>query len=164
METHIIDMTQILQLAVAPVFLLTAVATLIAVLNVRLGRNIDRRRVVEDRLGNLGDDLLAYRKAWIELRMLVRRAKLIYVAIFGAGLSALLVCLVVAGTFLGALLSVNLAKGVAGLFVLAIIALIASLGTLLREVYLAVMGGSHLIRERDAGVRRVDFRRLLPGM
>jgi hypothetical protein len=155
METHIIDITQTIQLAVAPVFLLTAVAMLITVLNVRLGRNIDRRRVVEDRLGNLGDELWTYRKAWIELRMLARRATMIYVAIFSAALSALLVCLVVAGAFLGALLSVDLIRGVAGLFVLAIIALIASLGTFLREVYLGIMGGTHVIRERDAGVRRV---------
>jgi Protein of unknown function (DUF2721) len=152
--SHITDITQTIQLAVAPVFLLTAVATLITVLNVRLGRNIDRTRVVQDRLGNLGDDLLADRKAWAELRMLTRRARLIYFAIFSAALSALLVCLVVAGAFLGALLSVDLAKGIASLFVFAIVALIAGLGMFLREVFLAVMGGSHVIEGRDPGIRR----------
>ena len=151
METHITDITQTIQLAVAPVFLLTAVATLITVLNVRLGRNIDRTRVVQDRLGNLGDE--ESRKGWAELRMLARRARLIYFAIFSAALSALLVCLVVSGAFLGALLSVDLAKGIAGLFVFAIVALIGSLGMFLREVFLAVMGGSHVIQDRDPGIR-----------
>ena len=39
-----------IQLAVAPVFLLTAVATLIGVIATRLGRIIDRARVLEERL------------------------------------------------------------------------------------------------------------------
>ena len=42
--THIANITHAIQLAVAPVFLLTAIATLINVLNARLGRTIDRRR------------------------------------------------------------------------------------------------------------------------
>jgi hypothetical protein len=75
-------------------------------------------------------------------------------AIFSAASSALLVCLVVAGAFLGALLSVDLAKGIASLFVLAIVALILSLGMFLREVFLAVMGGSHVIQDRDPAIRR----------
>jgi hypothetical protein len=152
MGNHITDITQTIQLAVAPVFLLTAVATLITVLNIRLGRNIDRRRLVQERLEKLGDD--QSRNAWAELRILGRRARLIYFAIFSAASSALLVCLVVAGAFLGALLSFDLARGVASLFVLAIVALITSLGMFLREVFLAVMGGSHVIEERDPGIRR----------
>jgi Protein of unknown function (DUF2721) len=150
MENHITDITQTIQLAVAPVFLLTAVATLITVLNIRLGRSIDRRRVVQERLEKLGDE--QSRNTWAELRILGRRARLIYFAIFSAASSALLVCLVVAGAFLGALLSVDLAKGIAGLFVLAIVALIGSLGMFLHEVFLAVMGGSHVIPDRDPGI------------
>ena len=50
MESHITDITRVIQLAVAPVFLLTAIGTLIAVLNVRLGRNVDRRRGIEEEL------------------------------------------------------------------------------------------------------------------
>ena len=152
METHITDITQIIQLAVAPVFLLTAVATLITVLNVRLGRSLDRRRVVQEGLEKLGNE--QSRNAWAELWILGRRARLIYFAIFSAASSALLVCLVVAGAFLGALLSVDLAKGIAGLFVLAIVALIGSLGMFLREVFLAVLGGSHVIQDRDPCIRR----------
>jgi len=50
MESHLTDITRVIQLAIAPVFLLTAIGTLIAVLNVRLGRNVDRRRVLEEDL------------------------------------------------------------------------------------------------------------------
>src|SRR5438477_10376871 len=45
MESHLTDITRVIQLAIAAVFLLTAIGTLRDVLNVRLGRNVDRRRV-----------------------------------------------------------------------------------------------------------------------
>ena len=38
MESHLTDIARVIQLAVAPVFLLTAIATLITALNNRLGR------------------------------------------------------------------------------------------------------------------------------
>jgi len=46
MEPHITDIAHVIQLSVAPVFLLTAISTLIGAMNTRLGRIIDRRRVV----------------------------------------------------------------------------------------------------------------------
>lgn len=141
METHLTDISRVIQLAVAPVFLLTALATLISALNARLGRIVDRRRVVYERLlgHDKGQDALADR----EIASLARRSKLIYFAIFCVVLSALLVCLVVAGAFLGALFGVDLAKLVATLFIAAMLAMIAGLGQFLREVYLAVQTGTH---------------------
>lgn len=140
MESHLTDISRVIQLAVAPVFLLTAIATLINAMNARLGRIVDRRRRVQERLQaspppTAEDDA--------ELQMLERRGQLIYFSIFSAVLSALLVCLVVAGAFLGALLSVDLAQAVAGLFVLAMFSMIVGLGLFLREVFLAVRAGSH---------------------
>ena len=148
METHISDITQVIQLAVAPVFLLTAIGTLITALNNRLGRVIDRRRVLQERLpggtahparsstAHVRDDATTEMHA--ELRRLARRARLIYFSILAAVTSALLVCLVVASAFVGALLAVELARLVAVLFILAMGALIVCLGLFLREVYLAV--------------------------
>jgi hypothetical protein len=148
METHISDITHVIQLAVAPVFLLTAIGTLITALNNRLGRVIDRRRVLRERLpggtahparsstAHVRDD--ATTEIHAELRRLARRARLIYFSILAAVTSALLVCLVVASAFLGALLTVELARLVAVLFILAMGALIVCLGLFLREVYLAV--------------------------
>ncbi len=140
MESHLTDITRVIQLAVAPVFLLTAIATMINALNTRLGRIVDRRRVVRDRLDSLA---AANPQAEAEIAMLVRRSALVYYAIFGAVLSALLVCMVVAGAFLGALLGVDLARSVAGLFIAAMLAMIAALGLFLREVFLAVRSGTH---------------------
>jgi hypothetical protein len=146
MESHITDITRVIQLAVAPVFLLTAIGTLIAVLNIRLGRNIDRRRLMEQQLpGAAADKQTDEQRALRELRLLARRIRLIYYAILSAGLGALLVCLVVAGAFVGALVAVDISREVAVLFILAMFAVIGSLSMFLREVFLAVTSGGHEI-------------------
>jgi hypothetical protein len=144
MESHVIDISRVIQLAVAPVFLLTAVATLIMALNNRLGRIVDRRRVLEDRILDCGDDKAA--ECARELALLARRIGLVYFAILAAVLAALLVCLVVAGAFVGALISVDLSEAVAVLFILAMAAMVGCLGLFLREVFLAVTRGGHGIR------------------
>ena len=147
MESHITEITRVIQLAIAPVFLLTAIGTLIAVLNVRLGRNVDRRRVVEEQLQGTAKDRQTdeQRARQRELRLLARRIRLIYFAMLSAGLGALLVCLVVAGAFVGALVAVDISREVAVLFILAMFAVIGCLGMFLREVFLAVTSGGHNI-------------------
>ena len=143
MESHIADISNAIQLAVAPVFLLTALATRINVMNGRLSRIVDRRRLVQARLGEAANQTGAETDDHDEMTMLDRRSKLIYFSIFFAVLSALLVCLVVAGAFLGALMTADASKTVATLFVLAMLATIACLGLFLREIYLAVRAGGH---------------------
>jgi len=144
METHIADITRAIQLAVAPVFLLTAIGTLITALNNRLGRAVDRRRIVQERLQDAGGGDAA--EARRELARLVQRSRLIYFAILAAVAAALLVCLVVALAFVGALLSVELSKMVAVLFILSMCALIVSLALFLREIFLAVSFGGLRLR------------------
>ena len=141
MESHIADITHVIQLSVAPAFLLVAIGTLITILSNRLGRIVDRRRVLQDRLVNLTGDHAT--EVAEELTQLTHRGALIYFAILSAVLGALLVCLVVAGAFIGALLSVELAEVVAGLFVLAMGTMVVAWSLLLPEVYLAVRAGAH---------------------
>ena len=147
MESPITDITHVIQLAIAPVFLLTAIGTLIAVLNVRLGRNIDRRRLMEEELRGPTEDKQTdeQRARQRELRLLARRVRLIYFAMLSAGLGALLICLVVAGSFVGALVAVDISREVAVLFILAMFAVIGCLGLFLHEVYLAVTTSRHKI-------------------
>ncbi|THF59439.1 DUF2721 domain-containing protein [Pseudothauera rhizosphaerae] len=140
MPTQIADITHAIQLAVAPVFLLTAIATLINVLSGRLSRIVDRRRVLNGRLAAAApeepvDDVE-------ELALLHRRGRHIYHAMFFAVLGALLVCLVVAVAFLGTVVSFSVAPSVAVLFVGAMGAMIVSLALFLREVFLVVMARS----------------------
>lgn len=143
MDSHLTDISRVIQLAVAPVFLLTAVATLINALNTRLGRIVDRRRVVYERQSDKNNDASKSLECSSELVALARRSKLIYAAIFCVVLSALFVCLVVAGAFMGALVSADLSKLVATFFICAMLTMITGLGLFLREVYLAVQTGTY---------------------
>ncbi|WP_319237543.1 DUF2721 domain-containing protein [uncultured Propionivibrio sp.] len=142
MELHVNDISHVIQLSVAPVFLLTSIATMINAMNTRLGRIVDRRRkVLEQRRG---ENSAVDEECDLELRTLSQRAHLSYLGIFFAVLSALLICLVMIGAFLGALISVDLSKGVAIVFILALCAVIGALGLFLREVYLGVSVGTHV--------------------
>lgn len=130
------DIAHVIQLAIAPVFLLTAVGTLLAVLSGRLGRAVDRRRVLTAALAGL--DAATGETARGELGTVQRRVRIIYAAIALAVSCALLICLLIAIAFVDALLTVNLSRVVAVLFVAAMVALIGSLALFLREIYLGV--------------------------
>jgi hypothetical protein len=135
LDSHVFDITRAIQLAVAPVFLLTAIGTLINALTGRLGRAIDRRRKLEELLPAYQGDTRESMQRELAARAL--RIKLVLRSISSAVLSALLVCLLIGTAFLGAFVSLDLAKIVAALFVLAIAALTSCLVYFLREVYLA---------------------------
>jgi len=141
-QTHVMAISEVIRLAVAPVFLLTAIATMVNAMNTRLVRVVDRRRLSQDRLKDAGESPPENLKE--QLRLMVRRTHLIYSAILFAVLAALLICLVVAGAFLGALISVDVARSVAVFFILAMSAMIISLRLFLREVYLGVSYGMNL--------------------
>jgi len=145
MESHIADISRVIQLAVAPVFLLTAIATLVATLNNRLGRIVDRRRTLLERFAEQRS-VEAAGTYQLELALLSRRVRLIYLAILAAVLGALFICLVVAGAFLAALISYDLSRLVAALFILSMLALVVALSLFLREVYLAVSRSTHANR------------------
>lgn len=139
----IYDITHVIQLAVAPVFMLTAVGTIISALGVRLGRAVDRRRVLEAVLGQLPGE--SVQSARDELSQIARRVRTVYFAIVCAVLSALFVCLLIAAAFVGAFVSVNLSSTIGALFVLAVLALIACLLLFLREIFLAVNAPRHAV-------------------
>ena len=130
------DVGHVIQLAIAPVFLLTAVGTLLNVLVNRLGRSVDRRRTLVSALPQLEGTLAEAARG--ELTYVARRVQFIYSAILLAVTCALLICLLIAIAFVDAVLAVNLSTLVAILFVLAMLALIGSLGLFLREIYLGV--------------------------
>jgi hypothetical protein len=144
LQTTIDTITHAIGLAVAPVFLLTAIATLIGTLNNRLGRIIDRRRVVLARGGKQCEDETMSNAT--ELEMLSRRARLIYFAVLFAVIAALMVCLVVSCAFFGVLFAVVLPDLLAGFFVLAMLSLILSLSLFLREVFVTVFTSTHAQR------------------
>jgi hypothetical protein len=129
------DIGHIIQLAIAPVFLLTGVGTKLAVLTNRLGRIIDRSRVLEDRIH--ASQTADHSDAYTELEALYRRAHLINRAITLSTACGLLVCMVIASLFLGGALKLPISQFIALLFVLGMLSLIGSFIYLLREIFLA---------------------------
>jgi len=153
MENHVTSVTHVIQLAVAPVFLLTAISTLISALNVRLGRIVDRQRALQA-LGSLAEHGEASAARLREFALLSRRVHLSYLSILAAVAAGLFICLVVALAFVGVLLEVDLARVLAALFVLAMISMITSLSLFLREIYVAVSARERinaLVEEQAAG-------------
>ncbi|WAR43999.1 DUF2721 domain-containing protein [Methylomonas rapida] len=121
-----------IQQAVAPVFLLTGIGSILAVLTNRLGRAIDRmRRLNEMDSGSLGET------GKREVRNLSKRTLWIRRAITLCTLSALCVCLSIASLFIAVQLAVDLSDVVAMLFIAAMLSLICGLASFLREIALA---------------------------
>jgi len=133
---HVPEIAGVIQLAIAPVFMLTAVGTVIGALNIRLGRAVDRRRELEERLHTMSRDELP--SAQEELATIARRIRFVYLSIVFAVISALFVALLIAGAFLGAFVRTDLSFTIAGMFICAMIALIVCLLLFLREIFLAV--------------------------
>lgn len=132
-----------IQLAVAPVFLLTGIATLISLLVSRLSRVIDRARLLEARHepGEAGQ------RDREELKTLELRCRLTNKAITLAVISALMVCGTIASLFVGAFFAVGVVPVAAVFFVLALGALILALASFLREIFLAVRTLRFEVRE-----------------
>lgn len=134
-NVQISAIAHVIQLAIAPVFLLTGIASLLGVLTNRLARVIDRARLLEGHLPDLTGEFKLV--AGGDLTMLSRRARLINRAISLCTTAALLVCVVIAVLFVSAFLSQDLSRLIAGLFVIAMGCVIAGLVSFLREVYFA---------------------------
>lgn len=129
------DIAHAIQLAVAPVFLLSGVGVSLGVLATRLGRIIDRARLLEEQSQASETPGQAGRVA--ELGTLSLRAHLVNRAITLFTACALFICLLIATLFLGALLRLELVALLAGLFIVAMVALIVGYLHFLREIFLA---------------------------
>ena len=140
-ELPLTTIAHAIQLAVAPVFLLTGIAGILSVLTNRLGRIIDRSRFLHGRpvpdvetIENFQDELISLRQ----------RARLIHWSIGLCTTSLLLICSVVAILFIGSFIDINMAVIIASLFIAAMFCLILALLNFICEIYLAtahVRGG-----------------------
>lgn len=141
---HLPEIAGTIQLAIAPVFMLTALGTVINALNLRLGRAVDRRRELEERLSGMAQAELP--SAQEELAQIGRRIRFVYLAIVFAVISALFTALLIAGAFVGAFVRTDLSFTIAGMFICAMVALIVCLLLFLREIFLAVSTPRHVPR------------------
>lgn len=134
-ETGVTAIAHVIQLAVAPVFLLSAIGAMLAVMTNRLARIVDRARTVERDVMQRG--AVPEASVTTELATLARRAKLIHHAITLCTVTALLICAVIAVLFLGAFLTLDVSRVVGLLFVAAMLSFFLGLLLFLREIFLA---------------------------
>lgn len=144
MQIELTDIGHIIQLSVAPVFLLTGVGTTLTVLTNRLARIVDRSRVLEERLNKVDDPRSTDFQS--ELITLYARSHLINRAIVLAAACALMISLVIISLFVGAALNIELSFYIATFFVLAMVSLLASFIYLLREIFLATQTMRTVVR------------------
>ncbi len=136
LEWNIATVASVIDIAVAPVFLLAGISGLLVVLTNRLGRTIDRSRSLQAAESEFMPD---QHKKMIqkEMKALLRRIRFSYAAISMATLSAILVCLVVVALFLGSLLQLNVSAVVASLFIVCMIILSLAFSAFLFEVLIS---------------------------
>jgi hypothetical protein len=143
-----VDVPHVIQLAVAPVFLLSGIGVTLGVLTTRLSRIIDRARLLETQLPETTGT--THEIAITELGTLSRRAHLVNRGITLCTAAALFVCLLIACLFIGSLLDRALVLLLAGLFVAAMVALIGGYISFLQEILLATRS-LRFGRPRSAG-------------
>ncbi len=145
--THIASIAQVIQLSVAPVFLLAGVGTILNVLVGRLVRIVDRARVTETQMKDADEVMLKELRE--RLDVLGRRARLISRSITLSVLCAVLVPIVIVSLFISVMLQVNLAIPIAATFIIGLISLALGLVYFLREVFVATSALSFGIPEEE---------------
>jgi len=140
MDVSIDAITNNIQLALAPVFLLTAVATLINAISARLARSVDRMRDIQDRIQQGGiQDKVILTNMMSEANEAKIRGRLCTLAIFFDVLSGVFISLTVLELFFfqaGAVRSLQTTY-VIWTFVLGLISFMTSLSIVLGEVVYA---------------------------
>jgi len=129
------SIAHVIQLAVAPVFLLTGVSGMLGVLTNRLSRLVDRARKLDAELSGEDEWRVQLLRRW--LKDLARRTRLISWAISLCIGCAVMVASVVVLLFVSSVADVRLGGVIAALFIGAMVALIAGLLCFMREIYLA---------------------------
>ena len=133
--TSVTTVAQIIQLAVAPVFLLAGIGAFLNACTGRLARIVDRARTIEPMiLGSRGEEHDRYQS---EIRVIDRRMGLVSWAIFLSVLSALLICAVVILLFAATLVGAHFGTAIALLFIASMVAIGSAFFIFLVETRLA---------------------------
>lgn len=125
-----------IQLAVAPVFLLAGIGSILNVMAGRLARVVERARSLERDFASFDEETRALATA--ELRILDLRMTVVNFALSACTAAALFVCVLVAMLFVADLADIAFGRPVAWLFVIAMGLLILGLILFLWEVRLAM--------------------------
>lgn len=152
-EASIPSIAHIIQLSIAPVFLLAGLGGILNVVATRLARVVDRVRSLERHLPTADAELQAIELR--ELAILDRRMGLCHWSIALCTVSALLICVVIIVLFVADLASINFAIPVSLLFIGAMTSVTLGLLLFLFEVTIA----TRFVRVDEKFVRRRRLRR-----
>jgi CBS domain containing-hemolysin-like protein len=152
LTTQSVDIAHLIQVALTPIFLISAIGVTLNVLTSRLARIVDRARAMEDRL--LRSDTMQHgRDLHAQLKIMARRSRWINAAITLITLSALFIALVVVLLFVNAFLRWDLSAFIAGMFIMSMLTLAAALLAFLIEVRIATttlrIGMEEVSRHRE---------------
>ena len=121
----------VIQMAVAPAFLLTGLGAILTVMSHRLARIVDRFRVLKEGTNKKTSEI------YNELNSLLLRSKWTYWAIALTTASALFICLLIAMIFISTEVTFELDQYLTILFIVAMSSLVMGLLCFLREVSLS---------------------------
>ncbi len=127
---------RVIELAVAPVFLLAGISGLMVVLTNRLARIIDRARALQAAESEITGDKDRTRISQ-ELKAAYARGRVVNFAILMATLSALMVCLVIITLFMGSFQSAEMSVVISGMFVVCMLFLALAFCAFLAEVLIS---------------------------
>jgi len=130
------DVAHLIQVALTPIFLISAIGVTLNVLTNRLARIVDRARAMESELCR-PDYQAGGRDLHAALGVLARRARYINAAITLITVSALFIALVVVMLFVNAFAHWDLAAFIAIMFILSMLSFAAALTSFLIEVRIA---------------------------
>lgn len=126
----------VIQLAITPVILLSGVGALLITLTNRMGRIVDRTRILAGQLRQASTTECEHLDGQLEI--MYRRAKLVRLSVTLSGLSMLLSCMLVMAIFIDAVLAADLGRHLVAIFVASIVCLIASLVAFLRDIWMSL--------------------------
>jgi hypothetical protein len=135
--TPLRELIPVLQVAIGPVILISGVGLLLLTQTNRYGRTIDRARQLVHELRELaGADR---QRLEGQITILYRRARLLRLSILLAGVSVLLVSLLITVLFLTALLRLEAGLLISLLFIACLVALSGSLVAFIRDINLSLV-------------------------
>ena len=130
------NLAKAIQLALAPVFLLTGIGALLGVMTGRLARIVDRGRAFAE--GKVTPVFTDHPSIALERQSLEPRRRLTSIALTATTIAALLVCVLIAALFVEVMVQTPLNWLISAFFAAAMFALLIGLAFFLCEVHLAM--------------------------
>jgi small-conductance mechanosensitive channel len=129
----------VIQLAITPVILITGLGSLLLTMTNRMGRVVDRTRILAGQARGAGGNTAERGHLEAQLRIMYRRAGLVRQAVNFATLSMVCSALLVVTIFVDVVTSTGLAAVITGLFALGMGCLLLALGYFLRDIHLSLL-------------------------